>query len=176
MAVKIPDWLDVALKVTATLIAIFGVWSFFAQRAEAVRVAREERALAYIARFGGTDIVVARTALLDFWRRYPTFTAEARTRALSSREYEGFVAAAYPNDAARGEVDAALIRLLVFYDEVAFCHRAGTCDRSILFGYFCPHVTQHARVYRPFHALLGAAVGTDGLDRHLDELARSCLS
>ncbi|WP_207541254.1 hypothetical protein [Sabulicella rubraurantiaca] len=176
MSLKIPDWLDVALKVIATLIAIFGVWSFFAQRAEAVRVAREERTLACIARFGGTDIVAARTALLNFWRRYPTFAAEARSRALSPREYEGFVTAAYPNDAARGEVDAALIRLLAFYDEIAFCHRAGTCDRAILLGYFCSYVTQHARVYRPFHALLAAAIGADGLDRHLDELTRSCPS
>jgi hypothetical protein len=176
MAVKIPNWLDVTLKVIATLIAIFGVWSFFAQRAEAVRVAREERALAYIARFGGTDIVAARTALLNFWRRYPTFAAEVRSRALSPREYEGFVAAAYPTDAARTEVDAALMRLLVFYDEIAFCHRAGTCDKPILLGYFCSHATQHARVYAPFYARLAAAVGADGLDRHLDELARTCPS
>ncbi len=94
MPVKIPDWLDVALKVIATLIAIFGVWSFFAQRAEAARVAREERALAYIARFGGPDVVAARTALLNFWRRYPTFAAEAlrqhlrfKTRAASRQAF-----------------------------------------------------------------------------------------
>ncbi|HSJ97660.1 MAG TPA: hypothetical protein VLC53_11335 [Myxococcota bacterium] len=167
-------WLDSAVKVIATLIAVFGVWRFFEERADEARVAREERALAYIGRFGAPEMVAARTALLDFWRRYPEFAAEVRTRSLTAREYEGFVNAAYPIDAARADVDAALVRLLVFYDELAFCHRAGTCDETILLGYFCAYATQHALIYAPFHARLAGEIGADDLGRHLDELARAC--
>ena len=171
---RFAGWLDPTLKVIVTLIAIFGVWRFFEERAEGARVAREERALSYIARFGGSEMVAARAALLDFWRRYPEFAAEVRARQLTSREYEGFVAAAYPADAARAEVDAALVRLLAFYDELAFCHRAGTCDEAIILDYFCPYATQHARLYAPFHARLAAEIGADGLGQHLDALARAC--
>jgi hypothetical protein len=171
---KIVGWLDPTVKIVATAVAVFGVWRFFEERAQTARVDREERSLAYIERFGQPDIVKARTALLDFWRRYPDFAMEARTRTLTPREYEGFVNAAYPVDPARKEVDAALIRLLVFYDELAFCHRAGTCDKTILRGYFCDYATQHARVYAPFHARLATEIGADSLSHHLDELARSC--
>ncbi len=170
----IAGWLDPAVKVIATLIAVFGVWRFFEERAEAARVAREDRALAYIARFGDPEIVASRTALLDFWRRYPDFAAEVRARSLTPREYVGFVNAAYPVDANRAEVDAALVRLLVFYDELAFCHSAGTCDEAILLGYFCDYATQHARIYAPFHARLAAEIGANDLGRHLDELVRAC--
>lgn len=167
-------WLDPAVKVIATLIAVFGVWRFFEERAEAARVSREERSLAYIARFGDPEMVAARTALLDFWRRYPDFAAVVRARSLTPREYAGFVNVAYPADAARAEVDAALVRILVFYDEVAFCQSAGTCDETILLGYFCDYATQHARVYEPFHARLATEIGADAVGLHLDELVRTC--
>jgi hypothetical protein len=171
---KIGGWLDPTLKVIATLIAVFGIWRFFEERAQTARVAREERSLAYIARFGEPELVTARTALLDFWRRYPDFAAEVRARTLTPREYEGFVNTAYPVDTARAEVDAALVRLLVFYDEMAFCRRAGTCDETILFGYFCDYATQHARIYASFYARLAAEIGADGMGHHLDELVRAC--
>jgi len=167
-------WLDPTLKVIATLIAIFGVWRFFEERAQTARVDREERSLAYIERFGAPDMVKARTALLDFWRRHPNFAAEVRSRSLTPREFEGFVNAAYPVDTGRAEVDAALMRLLAFYDELAYCHRAGTCDDAILLGYFCDYATQHARIYAPFHARLAAEIGAESMDHHLDELAGAC--
>ncbi|WP_171172966.1 hypothetical protein [Ruegeria sp. HKCCD8929] len=171
---KITSWLDPTVKVIATIIAIFGVWRFFDERAEEAQAAREDRALSYIARFGGSEMVAAREALLDFWRRYPDFAAEVRARSLTPREYEGFVNAAYPVDPARSEVDAALFRILVFYDELAFCHRAGTCDKAILLGFFCDYATQHNRTYAPFHARLAVEIGANDLGRHLDELADAC--
>jgi hypothetical protein len=172
---KLKGWFDPTLKVIATLIAIFGVWRFFEERAEAARVAREDRSLAYIARFGASEMVAARVALLDFWRRHPDFSAVVQARSLTPREYEGFVNAAYPVDLGRAEVDAALLRVLVFYDELAFCHRAGTCDDQILMGFFCDYATQHARVYAPFHARLAAEIGSNDLSRHLDELVVLCV-
>lgn len=171
---RIAGWLDPTLKLIATLIAIFGVWKFFDERAEGARVAREARSLAYISRFGASEMVAARKSLLDFWRRYPKFAAEVQARSLTQREYEGFVSAAYPADPNRPDVDTALIRLLVFYDELAFCHRAGTCDEPILLGFFCGYATQHARIYAPFYARLAGEIGTNDLDRHLEELTAAC--
>jgi hypothetical protein len=167
-------WIDPTVKIIAALVAVFGVWRFFDDRAESARVAREGRSLAYIARFGAPEMVTARTALLEFWRRYPQFAAEVRARALTPREYEGFVQAAYPADPARAQVDAALIRHLVFYEELAFCHRAETCDEAILTGYFCPYAVQHARLYAPFHARLAAEIGAAGLGQHLAAFAEAC--
>jgi len=171
---RIPGWLDPTLKVIATLIAIFGVWRFFDERAEQARVEREDRSLAYIARFGDPEMVSARQTLLAFWRRYPVIAEQVLARSLTSREYEGFVNAAYPTDPYRAEVDAALIRLLVFYDELAFCHRASTCDEPILLGYFCDYASQHAVTYAPFHARIATEIGSSDLQGHLDELAEAC--
>ena len=171
---KLPVWLDPTVKVIATLVAVFGVWRFFDERAEEAQAARQQRSLAYISRFADTEMVAARQALLDFWRRYPEFAAEVRVRSLTPREYEGFVNAAYPADPARGDVDAALYRILVFYDELAFCHRAGICDETILLDFFCDYATQHERIYAPFHARLASEVGTSNLGRHLTELSDTC--
>jgi hypothetical protein len=172
--VKASERIDLALKLTATLVALFGVWKFFADRSAAAVAEERVRSLSYIERFAADDMVEARADLAGFWRSYPEFAAQVREEALTQREYAGFVAAAYPAYGDRTSVDAGLFRMLVFFDEVAYCRDAGLCDVAILDSYFCGHAVRQARVYGPFYERMSAEIGARRMDAGLQVLAAEC--
>jgi hypothetical protein len=166
--------IELGLKVLATAIAFFGVWKYFADRNAEALARAQSRSLGYIERFARNDIVEARAELMKFWRKYPEFAAFVRQEAITEREYSNFVAATYPIYPERAEVDKALFRILVFYDEVAYCRTARTCNVEILDAYFCDYVVRHARVYAPFYARISAEIGSAGFDKKMQALAEKC--
>jgi hypothetical protein len=165
---------DLTLKLLATAVAIFGVWKFFADRSAAELADARARSLSYIERFAADEMVEARADLADFWRSYPELAAWVREGQLTEREYVNFVATAYPAYGDRAAVDAALFRILVFFDEVAYCRDAGLCDVAILDSYFCGHAVRQARVYGPFYERMSAEIGARRMDAGLQDLAAHC--
>lgn len=166
--------IELALKIIATLIAAFGVWKYFAdQQVTAQRTAKAE-AISYVSQFGEPSMVSAREALTRFWRNNQEFVAYMDKNAISERVYVNFIRAAYPNYERRSEVDAALFRHKVFFDEIAFCREAEICDRLILDGFFCDISIEHAKIYGPFYAILSLEIGSARTDSELLRLAERC--
>ena len=164
--------LELALKIVATFIAVFGIWKYFADREATVSAEAKSRALGYIERFGGEDMIAARSVLADYWRDYPEFTTFIDQNPLSERAFVNFVTSTYPQRSDKAAIDGALFRMRVFFDEIAFCREAGICDKPILDGFFCDYAMQHARIYGPFYRLL--SVGMEQTDLQLQRLARAC--
>lgn len=167
-----PGWIDLTLKLLATLIAAFGIWKYFAERDAAVTVDAQGRALGYIERFGDSDIIAARATLLDFWRDHPEYLAYIDAYAVTERVRANFVQAVYPQRPDRTEIDAALFRMVALFDEVAYCREAGICDPDILDGFFCVYASRFSEVYAPFFALLSE--GMAPIDAGLRRFAEAC--
>ena len=170
------DRIDLGLKLVATAIACFGVWKFFADRSAQAYAEAKDRSLGYISRFADQDIVGARGVLMDFWRAHPDFVSHAMSGKISRPAYERFVGATFgaTGAAERAETTEALFRILVFYDEVAFCRQGGICDAEILDAYFCRYVVRQAQVYGPFYAIMSTEIGTAGIDEQLQKFAALC--
>lgn len=165
---------EFALKIIATAIAVFGVWKYFDDRASSAQAARQAQSLGYIERFGADDLLAARTRLLQYWKDYPDFAAFAANNVMSPRAYANFINATYPNRPDRADVDRALFRIQVFFDEVAYCRASGVCDAPILDAFFCNYVTRYGVVYGPFFARLSSDIGAAPIDRNLQALATIC--
>ncbi|WP_139836571.1 hypothetical protein, partial [Roseovarius aestuarii] len=129
--------IELSLKIIATLIAIFGVWKYFADRHDERLVAAQNRSLGYIERFGGSDLVAARGRLLAFWQDYPELVAATKGGSLTEDGYALAVDAVYAAHENRKHVDDALFRMQVFLDEMSFCRSSAACDGDILDGFFC---------------------------------------
>lgn len=166
--------LDLALKIVATLIALFGVGKYFADRAHARDLAARDRALGYIERFGSAELVATRARLLGFWRDYPEVAAVVGTRGITQREFAMFVEATYPARADRAEIDDALFRMQVFLDEMSYCRASDVCDREILDGFFCNFAQRYAKAYGPFYARLARDIGAAPIDAGLQAFAAEC--
>ena len=162
------------LKVATLLIAVFGVWKFFDERATSASSEAKARSLGYIERFADAEMIAARSRLLAFWQDYPKFAQFVRENSITEREYQNFVLATYPRRADRSGIDAALFRLQVFFDEVAFCRESEVCEKEILDGFFCTYATGYARIYGPFYSRLAKDIGSDPLDMKLQALAGVC--
>ena len=165
---------DLLVKVVATVVALFGVWKFFADRDALAIAETRTRSLSYMERFAGEDMIQARASLTQFWRSHPEFAAYVREEKLTEREYSNFVAVAYSNYAERPALDAALFRLLVFFDELEYCRHAELCDKVILHSYFCKFAVRQAKVYGPFYTRMSAEIGAQDMDGELRNLAAAC--
>ena len=161
------------LKITATCIALFGVWKYFADRKAATETGQKARSLGYIQRFGAPDIVGARTELLTFWQGYPEFAAFVGEKPITGRAFRNFVTATYPTHDRRSEIDRALFGMVLLFDEVAYCQNSGICDAGIVDGFFCPYVARYAQVYGPFYQTLSTDIAAAPIDRQLQEFART---
>ena len=168
------DRVDLALKLIATLIAVFGIWKYFADRATAEQTAAKNRSLGYIERFAGKALVDARGRLLAFWKDYPEFAAVTNERSITQREYALFVNATYPNRSDRAQIDGALFQMQVFLDEVAYCRGSGVCDAAILDGFFCDYVQRFSTAYAPFYERLSRDIGAAPIDAKLRVLSTTC--
>ena len=168
--------IELSLKIIVALVAVFGVWKFFADRATEKQIAAEERALSYIERFGHHDFVMARTKLLSFWKDYPQFVSVINKRAVTDREYNNFINIAYPIREDRADIDAALFSIQLFLDEVVYCRWSAVCDVTIVDGFFCDFVQGVSRVYAPFYARLSEDIASQPLDAEIRRFAASCRS
>jgi hypothetical protein len=168
----VPGWIDLSLKIVATLIAAFGVWKYFADRTAAADAEAQARALRYIERFGSAEIVAARMTLLEFWRDNPEYLAYVAAGSITRRERDNFVRATYSQHDNRSEIDGALFRMAALFDEIAYCRTAGICGNHILDEFFCGYTSRFADVYAPFFSILSA--GMAPMDGGLTLFNKNC--
>ena len=166
--------LEISLKVVATAIAVFGVFTYFLDQSQTRAASEKSRSLAFVEKFASVDVVEARSRLLAYWREYPEFVSYSRANRLSSREYANFVRATYPAHDDRVDVDEALFRMQVFFDELSYCHFSGICDKGIIESYFCEYTIKFSNVYGTFYRLLAEEIGSKPLDQEVDRLSAHC--
>ncbi len=166
--------IELSLKIIATLIAVFGIWKYFADQHSERVVAAQNRSLGYIERFGGSDLVAARSRLLAFWQDYPELVIATKAGGLTEPGYALAVDAVYTRHKNRKQMDEALFRMQVFLDELSFCRKSAACDAAILDGFFCEYVGRFSRSYAPFYARLSNDIGAEPIDASLRNLANEC--
>ncbi|WP_341213399.1 hypothetical protein [uncultured Limimaricola sp.] len=166
--------LEISVKLAATLIAAFGVVAFFLDRSHARTTSEKNMSLSFIEKFASSDVIQARGRLLTYWQNYPEFVDYSRENSLSSREYTNFVRATYPARDDRGEVDKALFRMQVFFDELSYCYYSGICDNNIIDEYFCDYAVNFSNVYGAFYGLLAEEIGSKPLDQKVGLFSSHC--
>lgn len=168
------DKIDVILKVIATIIAIFGVWKYFDGRSQAEIVAAQERSLGYVERFGDSTLVGARRQLLNFWQEYPQVGGAILDGTMTSNSYRMFVSRFYRSYPNRKDLDNALFRITVFFDELYYCRNSSVCDSSILDSYFCDYAERFSSAYAPFYEIISNELGSRPVNARLTDLAATC--
>ena len=166
--------IELSLKIIGTLIAIFGIWKYFADRHDERVVAAQNRSLGYIERFGGSGLVAARGRLLTFWQDYPELVAATKEGKLTEDGYAAAIDKVYAAHENRKHVDDALFRMQVFLDEMSFCRSSAACDPVILDGFFCEYTQRFSRAYAPFYARLSRDIGAKPIDAGVQALAEDC--
>lgn len=167
-------WFDIGLKTIATLIALFGIWKYFAEQKASLHADAQRRSLGYIERFANYELLQARTQLIEYWQDYPEFAAFIKSNRITERAYSNFVNSTYPKRSDRATIDGALFRLQVFFDEVAFCRSSHVCDKDILDDFFCRYIPGYSQIYGPFFERLAKDIGSAPLDTKLLSLANVC--
>lgn len=167
--------IDLTLKIVATLIAIFGVWKYFAEKDAAATAAAKARSIGFIERYASSDMRGAREALFSFWLAQESFVDHIRSNAITQREYGNFVRFSFPRYGDRKAMQSALFSLANLYDQVFHCRAAGICDSAILDEYFCPIAAQQQRIYGPFYEILRAGVASTDFGLSLQRYRDSCV-
>ena len=162
------------LKIVATLIALFGVGKYFADRAAAVEGERRAKSLGYIEAYAGPEMVKTRDILFQFWKRNEEYLAHIEARGTTTRAYAQFARVALEEDRKTDDLQGALFRLANFYDQVWHCRHGDLCNHDMLDDYFCGRVNLQAVAYGPFLDVLGRRSGFDSFGSSLEHLNTSC--
>ncbi|MCV3272037.1 hypothetical protein [Roseobacter sinensis] len=165
---------DVCLGVIGVLIACFGLWRYFDERAQDNAAAAQERALALIEEHGGPAMIEGQTHMHAYWSSHPAFVAHIRTHALTTGEYAAFVGATFPVSEYQAEVRAFLMQTASIFERAQFCDTAGLCDRALLHAYFCPIAATTQRVYGPFFDHLNQEIGATNIGAGVAQYVESC--
>ncbi|MCP5075609.1 MAG: hypothetical protein GY947_20255 [Rhodobacteraceae bacterium] len=166
--------IDLAFKIVAAFIAVFGVWKYFADRDDAVSAAAKASSIVFIDKYASANMVKSREALFGFWLKQDAFVAHIRANAITPREYKNFIRFALPRYGARKVMQSALFSLANLYDQIYHCRQAKICDDAILDDYFCPRVAQQQKIYGPFYDLLRADVASADFGLGVLRYAKAC--
>ncbi|WP_299772516.1 hypothetical protein [uncultured Tateyamaria sp.] len=166
--------IELALKILAAAIAVFGVWKFFSDRALAVEAERRATALSYIEAYGSAEMIETRNVLFNFWKENDTFVDYMRAELVSERTYALFASVTIDEHPDTEAFQTAIYRLVNFYEQVWHCRTADLCDPSMLDEYFCDRVTLQAAAYQPFLDELGSRSGYESFGSSLGDFRVSC--
>jgi hypothetical protein len=165
---------ELVLKIVGACIAVFGVYKFFADRADAREIERQSRALSYIESYGGGPIRESREVLFDFWLSRADFVKHASEQTISARAYRGFLLLAFDRDPNQQRLRQSLYVLSNFYDQIYFCYLNKLCNRPMIRAYFCDKTSKFSSLYMPMIEELQVRSGTVEFGEGARELSKTC--
>lgn len=165
---------DYFLKILAMLIALFGVWKYFADKDAAVDAAAKAKSISYIHSYASGNMRDAREVLFSFWVSQDAFIDHVRSNKITHRDYENFVRFVLPRYENPKALQGALFSLANLYDQIIHCRESAICDAAILDDYFCPIVVQQQAQYGPFYEVLRADVASKDFGKSLERYAGFC--
>jgi hypothetical protein len=166
--------IELALKLVAAAIAIFGVARFFVDRAHERELAARGEALTMIERYGGAELRESREPLFDFWLARPEVVAHLEGNAISPRAYRSFLVMAFDSDQQSRALYSGVYTLSSFFDQAFFCFDSEVCDAEMMRRYFCPIAGSLDRLYGPVLGEIRERSGYDAFGSGIEGFARAC--
>lgn len=169
------DRVEVATKVLLTIVTFFGVWQYFADRADATRREARERTLSTIALSTGPVMLAARHQLYAYWASEPELIEFLRkAEAIGPNDYENFVRVTLPRSIHRDDLFNALNLISEVYTAAFFCRNSGVCDADLLDAYYCKRSHRYAVVYGPYFRAFNREVAGSDLGAALHDYVDAC--
>ncbi|MEX0343945.1 MAG: hypothetical protein AB3N20_03415 [Rhizobiaceae bacterium] len=171
---KSMNW-DLALKLVATGIALFGVWKYFDDR-EHARISEARKAsLAVIDEYSSAEMIAIRRSLVGFWQDNQKFIAFIRKAdKIGKREYNNFILRALPRYKDFETVRENLYLLSNYYDRLYYCRDSEVCDRQLLDRFNCPILANFAIVYGPFFDVINRTIHSSHYGKSMRDYANAC--
>ncbi|TBY81702.1 hypothetical protein [Rhizobium leguminosarum] len=171
------DWrstIEVAIKVVGLFAAIFGVYKYFDDIAEARRLAARQAALAYVATYNGPELKSRSQTLFEFWIRNSDAMVFMQTNGMSDADYRSFLLTAFEHDDHPEQLLDAVYALSTFYDQVELCRSARVCDTTVVQAHFCKNAGEFSRKYQPIFAQLAVLSAVPDFGGGTRTLGQSC--
>lgn len=166
--------IELGIKIVTVAVALFGVWKFFADRADAESLERNSRSLNFIEAYASSELAGARRVLFEFWTDNSAFLENLHANGADERTYSIFARVALREYERSAELQEALFRVANFYDQVWHCRSAKVCEPAVLDTYFCTRASLQSSAYTPFFAELGRSSGYEDFGEGLLQYSQSC--
>ena len=168
---------ELTVKVVGALIAIFGVWAFFDDRAIVREEAASQRSLSYVEKFESESLISERNFIFEFWiGKENIIAAIAQENGISNREYDNLVRVSYEAYDKKSDLTESLIKMDNFYAQVNFCVSYELCNENLIMDYFCPRVGAFHGTYAPFFQYIGRQYEFQNLGHSTADFSQSCTS
>lgn len=169
------DSFEIGIKIIGLIIAGFGVWKYFDERAVEKETLSYERSLTYISRFNDKQFVTARQTLLGFWQQYPSVGEAIRENKITPNSYPMVITRIYGSSLNRNDIDGALFTMAAFFHEISHCRESSICNQEILDEFFCDYSKRFSMAYAPFYKIISDEIGSKRLmDAPMQRLAATC--
>lgn len=167
--------LDTVLKVIATIIAVFGVWQYFADNHRSRITETKKEALSLVSEWSSPNLIRNREALANYWESQPAFSQYIRnTDAITENEYTNFIYRTVPQHPDFIVISNALFQINDYFDRAYCCRKAKICDAEILDQFLCERSLVLNRVYGPFMDLKNLRIGSVSYGSSLEAYFASC--
>jgi hypothetical protein len=170
------DLFDLALRSATALIAVFGVGTYFQDRADNERLQAKNESLKVIREYSSSNILSAREEMVLFWEGQPEFHAFLRStgRQIANSDYNQFIRRVLPENTRFSEIRRALIRFDDYFDSALYCRNSGVCDVELLDKSICGSANGYERTYGPFFNFLSNRLSSEDLGDSLRNYAKLC--
>jgi hypothetical protein len=135
------DVIEAIVKLVALMTFIFGVFKYFDANYLASRRLALERIQKYIDDYSSGSVSTDMKVVSDFWRRKIP-SAVLRDSNISQNDMRHIFTFIIAPDPDYKPYEAALNRVIVHYDLVAFCAEKGLCDSDIVRSFYCNEYRQ----------------------------------
>lgn len=165
---------ELAIKVAALLVALFGVYQYFNDNRTARQLAARQAALQYVTSYDSVDSRAHRQKLSEFWIRNSDAFLWMQKNGVSSKDYESFLLASFENDKNSHDLLNAVYDLTNFYDQLALCREAGICDGPVVTSYFCKSAKDFNHRYSAIFVQLGVLSGAPDFANGMKVIGQQC--
>lgn len=157
--------------ILAHIAVLLGIPFFFYQQWEAERSDAVKATLTYVQRFEESDMVAARLALFDQWKRFPMGLMKAKGADLSSAQDFAMKDMAVHEGQGDKRVSEALFRFESFFTELARCEETGVCARNVADQHFREFARRLSCLYGLYFADAEGRLGVEGFGSGIREVA-----
>jgi hypothetical protein len=171
------DWrsnIEMAIKVVGLFAAIFGVYKYFDDIAEARSLAARQAALAYVVTYNGPELKNHGQTLFKFWVRNSDAVVFMQKNGMSNADYRSFLLTAFEHADHPEQLLDAVYALSTFYDQVELCRSARVCESTVVQTHFCKNAREFFRKYQPIFAQLAVLSAVPDFGGGARALGQSC--
>lgn len=165
---------ELAIKALTLVVAVFGIYQYFADRRVARELAARQAAIQYVTEYNSAENRGHRQRLSEFWMRNADAFLWIQKNGSSRQDYESFLLSAFENDKQSRELLTAVYSITNFYGQIALCQSTGVCDSEVINSNFCKSAKDFNERYQAIFVQIGAISGTPNFGDGVRQAGRQC--